>query len=486
MNIKDVLNIPDILQFSVKKNMEISGIQYDSRKVMPGNIFFAIRGYETDGHRYIEQAISNGAVCVVCEEEPSPEMPFVLVANSRRALALAACNFYGHPSSKMTMIGITGTNGKTSCTYLIKNIIEHIKGAKVGLIGTIGNMIGDEFISSEHTTPESSDLQCLLSKMLEEGCEYLVMEVSSHALTLERVLGTNFDVGVFTNLSQDHLDFHSNMDEYAEAKSLLFERSKLSIINLDDSYADFMVKHAGGRLMSISLNDDKADFFVKSYALHPNLVEYELVHANKSHNIEINIPGIFSVYNSLTAYAVGTALGFDEDKLSGAIKLSANIKGRAESVETDGDYHIFIDYAHTPDALLNIITALKEGARGRVVVLFGCGGDRDRKKRSKMGKIASENADFCIVTSDNPRTEKPEDIISDIMKGIAEDSKHKIKVICNREEAIEWTIENHQPEDIIVLAGKGHETYQIVGKVKRHMDEREIVRDIIKKRGLVQ
>ncbi len=486
MNIKDVLNIPDILQFEAQTNIEISGIQYDSRKVMPGNIFFAVRGYETDGHKYIEHAVNNGAVCVVCEEKPEVEIPFVLVSNSRRALALSACNYYGHPSAKMTMIGITGTNGKTSCTYLIKNIIERLSGEKVGLIGTIGNMIGDELISSEHTTPESSDLQSLLSKMSEEGCEYIVMEVSSHALSLERVLGIQFDVGVFTNLSQDHLDFHSDMDEYAEAKSMLFERSIVSIINLDDSYAALMANHVCGKLMGISLYDEKSDFYVKSYALHPNSVEYELIHANKPFNVEINIPGIFSVYNSLTAFAVGTALGFNEDELSGAIKLSGNIKGRAESVKTDGDYHIFIDYAHTPDALLNIISALKEGARGRVVVLFGCGGDRDRKKRPKMGKIASENADFCIVTSDNPRTEKPEDIIADILKGIAENNKHKTKVICNREEAIEWAIENHQPEDIIVLAGKGHETYQIVGKIKRHMDEREIVRDIISKRGLAK
>lgn len=484
MDIKDVLNIPDILQFEVKANIEINGIQYDSRKVMPGNIFFAVRGYETDGHKYIEQAVNNGAVCIVCEEEPSIKIPFVIVANSRRALALAACNFYEHPSSKMTMIGITGTNGKTSCTYLIKNIIERLSGAKVGLIGTIGNLIGNEPVSSEHTTPESSDLQGLLYKMSEEGCEYLVMEVSSHALALERVLGINFDVGVFTNLSQDHLDFHSDMNEYAEAKTLLFERSKLSIINFDDSYAKLMADHACGKLLSLSLYNDKADFYVKSYGLHPNFVEYKLIHANDFYDIEINIPGVFSVYNSLITFAVGIALGFSGDELADAIKLSDNIKGRAESLETDGDYHIFIDYAHTPDALLNIINALKEGAKGRVVVLFGCGGDRDRKKRPQMGRIASENADFCIVTSDNPRTEKPEDIIADILEGISEENKQKIEVICNREEAIEWAIENHHPEDIIVLAGKGHETYQIVGKVKRHMDEREIVRDIIEKRGL--
>lgn len=485
MNIKDVLNIPDILQFEAQTNIEINGIQYDSRKVIPGNIFFAIRGYETDGHKYIDQAVNNGAACIVCEEKPNIQIPFVLVVNSRRALALAACNFYDHPSSKMKMIGITGTNGKTSCTYLIKNIIERISGAKVGLIGTIGNMIGDEFVSSEHTTPESSDLQTLLYTMSKAGCRYVVMEVSSHALSLDRVFGIRFDVGVFTNLSQDHLDFHKNMDEYAKAKAKLFERSKISIINFDDKYASLMAGHVNGKLMSMSLYDEKADFYVRRFSLHPNFVEYELMYLNKLNNVEINIPGMFSVYNSLTAFAVGVALGFNEYDIRAAIKLSENIKGRAESVETDGNYHIFIDYAHTPDALLNIISALKEGAKGRVVVLFGCGGDRDRNKRPKMGQIASENADFCIVTSDNPRTEKPEEIILDILKGIPENKKNQIKVICSREKAIEWAIENHQAEDIIILAGKGHETYQIVGKVKRHMDEREIVRDFIAKRSLV-
>lgn len=484
MNIKDVLNIPGILQFEAGEDIEISGIQYDSRKVLPGNLFFAVRGYETDGHKYIGQAVENGATCVVCEEAPSIDVPFVTVESSRKALALAACNFYNHPSEKMKMIGITGTNGKTSGTYLIKNIIERLSGARVGLIGTIGNMIGNDFISSEHTTPESSDLQQLLADMYNRGCEYIVMEVSSHALALDRVLGINYALGIFTNLSQDHLDFHSDMDVYAEAKSLLFERSDISIINFDDKYADFMAEHADGKVLSLSLFAPEADFYVRRYNLRPDSVDYELEHDLNSYNIEIKIPGIFSVYNSVIAFAAGIALGFNGYKLAEIIKLSDSIKGRAESLETDGDYHIIIDYAHTPDALFNIINALRAGAAGRVVALFGCGGDRDRKKRPEMGRIAAENADFCIVTSDNPRTEKPEDIISDIIKGIPEEYNNKIKVICNREEAIKWAIYNHRPGDIIILAGKGHETYQIIGKIKRHMDEREIVRDIIEKRGL--
>jgi UDP-N-acetylmuramoyl-L-alanyl-D-glutamate--2,6-diaminopimelate ligase len=396
--------------------------------------------------------------------------------NSRRALALASRNFFGDPASKMKLVGVTGTNGKTTSTMLLKHLLE-TKGEKVGLIGTNQNMIGSEVLPTERTTPESFELQKLFYDMANAGCTYCVMEVSSHSLVLDRVAGINFEVGAFTNLTQDHLDFHKTMDEYARCKALLFNQSKTGVINLDDEWAKFMLSSAECPTMTYSERDKSADVCAEDIALTARNVSFTL----SGKRVELGIPGRFSVYNALTVITTGLALGFSLDDCIAALKTANGVKGRVEVVPTDGDYTVLIDYAHTPDALENVIKSMKEVTHGRVVAVFGCGGDRDRTKRPIMGNIAVTNADFAVITSDNPRTEQPDAIIADITAGLPQGCDNYV-VIADRTEAIHWAIDNHREGDVIILAGKGHETYQIIGKTKHHMDEREIVAEYLETR----
>jgi UDP-N-acetylmuramoyl-L-alanyl-D-glutamate--2,6-diaminopimelate ligase len=361
-------------------------------------------------------------------------------------------------------------------TYLIKHIIEQVTGSKVGLIGTKGNMIGEREMNAERTTPESFEIQDLLGMMVREGCQYAVMEVSSHALYLDRVHGIEFEVGVFTNLSPDHLDFHDSMDEYAEAKALLFANSKCAAINIDDEYSRIMTREARGPVHTYALMNNTADLVAKSVRLSADKVEFCALMIGELNRVVLNIPGVFSVYNALSAISASILLGFDIANVAAALKTCGSVKGRAEVVPTDTDFTVLIDYAHSPDALEKIIKAVRGFAPGRVVTLFGCGGDRDRKKRPLMGSIAVAHSDYVIVTSDNPRTEEPGAIINDILAGI-NNTKTPHKIIENRREAIYWALENSLPGDVLVLAGKGHETYQIFGKEKRHFDEREVVAD---------
>ena len=343
-------------------------------------------------------------------------------------------------------------------------------------------MIGDKELPTALTTPESLEIQALFADMVAEGCKYAVMEVSSHAILLERVYGIIFEVGVFTNLTPDHLDFHDSLEDYAITKSKLFLNCKSASINLDDSNAQLMLANASGHILTYAINNDNADLVAKSVNLYSDKVTFCALTADDLRRVELNIPGQFSVYNALAAISVPLLLGLDIEDIVSAVKNCEGVKGRAEVLPITGEFTVMIDYAHTPDALRNIINTVRGYSKGRVVTLFGCGGDRDRKKRPLMGKIASDLSDFVIVTSDNPRTEEPGAIINDIMEGMG-DTVIPYRVIENRREAICWALDNSQPGDTLILAGKGHETYQILGKEKIHFDEREVVADFFAHEG---
>lgn len=480
MKLKDILRAVTVLSHSADLETEVTDITNDSRAVESGCLFVAVKGLTTDGHKYIPMAMDKGAAAVICQDIPEGDVPYVQVADSRKALAMGATTFFGNPSSQMKVIGVTGTNGKTTTTSLIKHVLEQAVGAKVGMIGTNGNWVGDVMLPSTHTTPESRDLQALFAKMLAAGCTHVVMEVSSHALHQGRVDGTDFDVGVFTNLTQDHLDYHVTMEHYAEAKAGLFRRCKFGGVNADDPWAETMMDGAACPILTYAVNSE-ADLVAENPVFRADGVSFDAVYGGERHPVRLAVPGTFSVYNALTVLAAALQLGIGLEAACEALSTAKGVKGRVEVVPTDGNYTILIDYAHTPDALDNVLDSMRKVTDGRLVVLFGCGGDRDRTKRPIMGRIAQSNADLVIVTSDNPRTEDPMEIIDEILTGM-----HKglgpVQVIENRPRAIEWAIENHEEGDVIILAGKGHEDYQIIGTTKYHMDEREIVAEVLNKR----
>ena len=481
MKLRDLLKDIPFTYTAVDLDIDIREVRYDSRAVQPGDLFVAVRGFATDGHAYIGMALKKGAVAVVCEQA-GKGIPAVIVPDARAALADIAGNRFDHPSRKLTMAGVTGTNGKTTTTTLIKHILE-AEGHKVGLIGTNQNMIGDEVIPTERTTPESYELQALFARMAEAGCTHCVMEVSSHSLVLDRVRGVRFAVGAFTNLTQDHLDFHKTMEAYREAKAKLFTISDKGVINLDDPVADKMLADATCPCLTFSADQDAADLSAKNIELGASGVSFVAATRDAIARVSLGIPGHFSVENALAALGVCVALGVPLENAARALGTAHGVKGRAEVVPTDTDYTVLIDYAHAPDGVSNILRTVRGFAKGRVIALFGCGGDRDRTKRPIMGHLASELSDYCIVTSDNPRTEQPETIIEDIVAGM-KDAKVPVDVICDRRAAIYHALDIAQKDDVIVLMGKGHETYQEIDHVKHHMDEREIVADYFKEKNV--
>ena len=481
MKLSEIVKDLEIVSSTADMDTEIRGVSYDSRQTEPGDLFVAVKGFSSDGHRYIPKAMEKGAAAVLCEDIPEDGTPYVQIRDCRLGLALASRSLFGEPAAKMTVIGITGTSGKTTSSYLIKHMLETKLGAKVGLIGTNGHMIGDEFLHSEFTTPESYELQKLFRRMADSGCTHVVMEVSSHSLALERVAGVHFDVALYTNLSQDHLDFHHTMEEYAAAKKKIFSMCSAACVNADDAWADYMTEGAECPFLSYGIDCGDADLRAEKVELSASGVQFEAVFAGEKADASLAIPGLFSVHNALGVMAVGLVLGLSLEDCAAALRDARGVKGRLESVPTDGDYSIIIDYSHKPDALENVLKTLRPVTRGRLIVLFGCGGDRDRLKRPIMGAIAADNADLCIVTSDNPRTEEPEAIIDEIMEGLCGRETPVIR-ICDRCEAIRTAIDNACPGDVILLAGKGHEDYQIVGHEKHHMDEREIVAEYLKTR----
>ena len=478
MKLNDILNGLTILETTADLNADITDVCYDSRQAVEGGLFVAIAGAATDGHKYIPMVQEKGAACVVCQQVPDCGIPYVLVEDSRRALAVIACNWFDHPSREMTMVGVTGTSGKTTSTYLIKSILEQKAGAKVGLVGTIQNMIGDKALHTERTTPESFELHRLFRQMSDAGCTHVVMEVSSHALSLDRVYGIRFAVGIFTNLSQDHLDFHHTMEDYCDAKAILFDRCDVAIYNADDPWHERMLTHCPCRTFSYSAKGE-ADLSAQNIRLHAGSVDYDAQADTDWAHVHVGIPAMFTVYNTLDAIAACWNLGVPIGECADALARNHGVKGRMEIIPTPGrDFTVLNDYAHKPDALENVLTSVRGFAKGRTVVVFGCGGDRDRTKRPVMGEIAARLADFTIVTSDNPRTEEPMAIIQDILAGMKGCTAYAVEP--DRVKAIHYAMDHAQSGDVIVLAGKGHEDYQEIDHRHYHMDEREIVAQHLK------
>ena len=473
MKLKEMLQGISVLEMTADPELEINYVYFDSRKVQPGSLFMAISGFASDGNRFLPMAMDKGAAAVVTAKKPEQDVPYVLVDNDRLALAMLGTNFYGKPAESMTMIGITGTNGKTSVTLLLKQVLEKLLGAKVGLIGTMANQIGQEIIPTERTTPESFDLQELFARMRDADCSHVVMEVSSHALTLDRVGGVHFDVAAFTNLTEDHLDFHKTMDAYCDAKAMLFQRSDACVINMDDNYSPRILEKAAGNVLRTSAY--AGDLYARDVILLSDGVAFTAVCQGEEASVQVPIPGKFTVYNALTVLGIAKQLGISLADCAAALKTVEGVKGRVEVVPTPGeDFTVLIDYSHTPDALENVITTVQDFCQGRVITVFGCGGDRDPIKRPIMGEIGVKLADFAIITSDNPRTEDPLAIIDDILKGV-DSSMGPYVVVPERRTAIRYAMDIAQKDDIIVLAGKGHETYQEINGVKYHLDEREEV-----------
>lgn len=455
-------------------DVEISGICYDTREIRPGELFVALPGYKTDGHRYIEKAMEMGAAAVVCATAPQEPGPWITVADPRAALAVLSANWFGHPARALCVIGVTGTNGKTTTTYLMKSVLEQTLDAKVGLIGTNQNMIGEKILPAHRTTPESYEVQKLLREMADSGCTHAVMEVSSHALVLHRVDAISFRAGIFTNLTRDHLDFHGTMEDYRAAKALLFDKAERAILNLDDETGELFASTVPCPVFTYSERKDEADLTAKNLRLFPDRVEFEAVTLGAISRVKLPIPGGFTVYNALGVIACCLSLGIGLSAVAAALGQARGVKGRIEVVPTPTDYTIIIDYAHTPDALENILTTVRDFTPGRVICLFGCGGDRDRTKRPMMGAVASLLADFAVVTSDNPRTENPHAIIADIRAGMKPGGAPYV-VVPDRRAAIRYALDGAKAGDVVVLAGKGHETYQEIDGVQHHLDEREEV-----------
>jgi len=456
------------------EDIDITHIAYDSRKTIQGSLFICISGFVTKGFDYIEDVIKNGAKAIIVEKTIalSDDITIIKVKDARVAMAIAASNFYHNPSKKINTIGITGTNGKTTTTFLIGYILKEYKH-KVGIIGTIENYIGDKVLKSERTTPESLDLQKLFYNMVNENIDDVVMEVSSHSLALNRVAGCLFEIGIFTNLTQDHLDFHKTMENYRDAKSKLFSICKRGIINCDDGASKYIAHSASCDIITFGI-DNKADFRAKNIKLTSQGVNFDVCIDNEDVNFFLGIPGKFSVYNALGAIAACYSMGIGVNTIKEGLKNSKGVLGRCQSLQSKHGFSIIVDYAHTPDGLKNIITTVNEFAIGRTMVVFGCGGDRDKTKRPIMGEIAGNLSDFCIITSDNPRSEEPDKILLDIEEGLLKTNCKYVK-IADRKKAIKYAIDSAQKDDVIIVAGKGHENYQIFKDKTIHFDDVEIV-----------
>jgi UDP-N-acetylmuramoyl-L-alanyl-D-glutamate--2,6-diaminopimelate ligase len=443
----------------------ITSLCYDSRETSPGGLFVAVRGNVVDGHGFIEQAIDRGAIAIVSEEPGlTQRVTHIQVPDSRDALARLAAAFYSNPSKQLRMIGVTGTNGKTTTTFLIKHLLERA-GQRTGLIGTVSYEIGERVLPASRTTPESLDLQSILAQCLDAGCTNVVMEVSSHALELDRVDGISFRVATFTNLTQDHLDFHPGMKEYFEAKAKLFAglrdsegKSRTAIINVDDAYGQQLIARFGRDVPIITFGmGARADFRASNFKIEPTGTSYQLDIKGKSFLVRLPLIGRFNIYNSLAALAAIQALRLDVRAAVLALARAPQVPGRLEAVPARRQFQVFVDYAHTDDALLNVIKTCRDLSPNRLIVVFGCGGNRDKSKRPLMGAAADQNADFSIITSDNPRKEDPTQIIRDIEAGFR---SKRFESVLNRREAITRAIRLAQPRDIVLIAGKGHEKYQ--------------------------
>ena len=485
MKLSDILKGIDMQKVSGDMNCEISGLAYDSRSVSKGTLFVAIKGLKTDGHLYIKSALEQDAAAILAEHEPAgitipAGVSIIITSDTRKAVAIAAVNYFGNPSRELSVIGITGTNGKTTISYLIRSILEKA-GNKVGILGTIFWSDGDKISEAEHTTPEAVDFQHLLRKMAGNGCTFAVTEVSSHSLALNRVYGTDFSTAVFTNLTQDHLDFHTDMEDYFKAKSMLFSGMSLqhtSVINSDDPYGRRLLEMSRCSNYSYGL-DSSADIRGENVSLTINGIEFDLITPAGHIHIKSNLVGIHNVYNILAAAGAAFSNNIPLEKIASGISSVTSVPGRFDRIDSGLGFSIVVDYAHTENALRLLLEAARQFSPKRIITVFGCGGDRDRGKRPLMGSTAVELSDYVIVTSDNPRSEDPEEIIREVVSGInAAINKGEARTsgyvtIPDRRSAIEEGIRRAEKGDIVLIAGKGHEDYQIIGRERLHFDDRE-------------
>lgn len=482
--------------------IEVTGLTDDSRAVKPGHVFVAVKGAKADGHRHLAQAVLAGAAALVVQEQPAggsvpPSVPVIQVPDSRRAVGLLAGRFHGDPSSKLTMIGVTGTNGKTTITYLCRSVLE-AAGRKVGVIGTVAYQIGKEQVPASHTTPGAVELQSLLARMVAAGLDTVVMEVSSHALALDRTAGCEFDLAVFTNLTQDHLDFHADLEDYFQAKVRLFSglspdgrkpTTKRAIVNVDDERGLRVCRACRVPVWTYAIKN-QADIRAEAVRLSLAGTTFTVATPAGRFDVASKLVGEHNVYNLLAAIGVGLQEGLTQDQIRAGLASVENVPGRFERVEAGQDFTVVVDYAHTEDALMRLLAAANRLKTGRIITLFGCGGDRDRGKRPKMGRVAAEQSDVVVLTSDNPRSEDPAAILREVEAGVKEALKAapapvQYRVIADRRQAIETAIGEARTGDTVLIAGKGHEDYQIIGSEKLHFDDREVAREALRKRSRV-
>ncbi|CEP69517.1 UDP-N-acetylmuramoylalanyl-D-glutamate-2,6-diaminopimelate ligase [Moorella glycerini] len=485
MTLEELVAAIDVIDRGGDQQVYLAGLHYDSRQVQPGFLFVAIKGFKTDGHLYINDALARGAVAVVLEEEVPlpPGVAWVRVGDSRRALGMLAARFYGYPSHRLRLIGVTGTNGKTTTTHLIQAVLEGA-GRPTGLLGTIGNRLGDKVLPTAHTTPEALDLQALLHQLVNLGAQGVVMEVSSHALALHRVEGAEFDVAVFTNLTQDHLDFHRDMEDYFKVKARLFQAlgkgvkggPKYAVINGDDPYSARLITLTPVPVVTYGCSPE-CQVRARDINLTAGGATCRVTWPGGEVELNLKLTGRFNIYNALAAFTVAWREGLDPVAIVKTLGEVKGVPGRLEQVRQGQPFTVVVDYAHTPDGLENVLQAARQVTTGNLIVVFGCGGNRDRGKRPQMGKAAARLSDYCIITSDNPRDEDPEAIITDILPGVEEVPGARYQVVVDRRRAIAAALAQARPGDMVVIAGKGHETYQIVKGRTLPFDDRQVARE---------
>ena len=489
--LKDIISTLDVQQVQGNQNVSIQDITADSRAVKPNSLFIALDGATVDGHNYIDKAVDAGAVAVIVSKPVTvpADVCVITVSDTRQAMMVCVPYFFDYPANRMRMVGVTGTNGKTTTTHMIRHILK-AQGFKVGVIGTVHIMIGDTSYPIHNTTPDVVDLQHILHQMVQENVEYCVMEVSSHALALGRVSGVEFDTAVFTNLTQDHLDFHKTFENYLAAKCKLFEQvsapnqvkdNKGAVINIDDSYGYPVMEKTTAPTITYSTLG-KSTLNASDVHMSTKNSQYTVNYKGESYPVSMNTTGLFNVYNTLAAIGACLQEGISMEAIDTALKTFSSVPGRFELIEEGQDFAVVVDYAHTPDGLQNILETAKAIKENRIIIVFGCGGDRDATKRPIMGRIAAEYGDKIYVTSDNPRTEDPVQIVKDVEVGVKEALREgtSYEVIVDRREAINHAIHDAKAGDIVIIAGKGHENYQILKNETIHFDDREEARKALK------
>ncbi|KKZ92997.1 UDP-N-acetylmuramoylalanyl-D-glutamate--2,6-diaminopimelate ligase [Bacillus wiedmannii] len=492
MKLKELANLLLIKETIGDMNVEITGLEIDSRKITSGNLFICVSGIDgflEDRHQFVEDAVKNGAVALIVERDVNIEIPKIIVKDARYAMAVIASHFYSYPSNEMKLIGITGTNGKTTTSYLLEKILTDY-GFQTGIMGNNGVKIGSKWYPTDINTQESPALQRNLQMMKNQNVDYCVMEVTSQGLHMERVKGCNFKIAVFTNLTQDHLDYHGTFEEYKHVKGLLFSRlgndfsatdKKIAILNADDPSVEYFKKVTSAEVITYGINNG-ADVQAKNITLSSKGIQFLVSSFNGEIEIILNLVGRFNVYNALAAITAALVEGIPLTNISISDSLSnvKRIEGRMEIIDENQDFLVIVDYAHTPDALENVLSTISEFSKGKIITVFGCGGDRDAKKRPIMGEIAGSYSDFIYITSDNPRSEDPQAIMKDIERGFTKNNNLNYKVEVDRELAINQAIKMASSNDIVLIAGKGHETYQILKDSTIHFDDKEIARQAIK------